>query len=219
TWEQDSTHLLTWNYAGTPGSLVKIEALRSGSVLATIASGHPIGSGGSGSYSLTFPSYTPLGSDYQIRVTSTTYPSFSDTSDAFFTIVPDSSSSITVVSPNGGENWTQGTTQTLRWNYTGNPGSTVRIEALRGETVLATVTSGYPIGSGDSGSYDLQFPYNPPPGSDYRIKITSTSNPGYTDTSDSMFTIVPAIMVVSPNGGENYALNSLLSMNWTYTGN
>ncbi|HQA80426.1 MAG TPA: Ser-Thr-rich GPI-anchored membrane family protein [Methanoregulaceae archaeon] len=219
TWEQDSTHPLTWNYAGTPGSLVKIEALRSGSVLATIASGHPIGSGGSGSYSLTFPSYTPLGSDYQIRVTSTTYPSFSDTSDAFFTIVPDSSSSITVVSPNGGENWTQGTTQTLRWNYTGNPGSTVRIEALRGETVLATVTSGYPIGSGDSGSYDLKFPYNTPPGSDYRIKITSTSNPGYTDTSDSMFTIVPAIMVVSPNGGENYALNSLLSMNWTYTGN
>jgi len=218
TWEQGSTHLLTWNYAGTPGSLVKIEALRSGSALATIASGHPIGSGGSGSYSLTFPSYTPLGSDYQIRVTSTSNPTFTDTSNADFTIVPDSSSSITVVSPNGGENWTQGSLQTLHWNYTGNPGSMVRIEALRSGSVLATVTSGYPIGSGGSGSYNLTFPYNTPVGSDYQFRVTSTSNPGYTDTSDAMFRILPAIRVVSPNGGENYALGSLLSMNWTSTG-
>jgi len=35
---------------------------------------------------------------------------------------PVSTPSFTVVSPNGGENWTRGTTQTIRWNYIRQPG-------------------------------------------------------------------------------------------------
>jgi len=35
---------------------------------------------------------------------------------------------ISVISPNGGETWTTGTTQTIRWSYSGNPGSKVEIE-------------------------------------------------------------------------------------------
>jgi len=66
---------------------VKIEALRSGLPLATIASSYPIGSGGEGTFNLTFPAYTPLGTDYQIRVTSTTSAACTDTSDAPFEII------------------------------------------------------------------------------------------------------------------------------------
>src|SRR5690606_23346931 len=63
------------------------------------------------------------------------------------------------------------------------------------------------------------FPFNTPLGSDYRIRVTSVSNPAWTDTSDDNFTISPAIHVTTPDGGENYPLGSTLPMSWDYTGN
>src|SRR5690606_32603221 len=136
---------------------------------------------GAGSYPLTFPYGTPLGSDYFIRVTSTSNVNDTDTSDAPFSVIPP----ITVIVPNGGEEWQQGSTQTIRWTYIGDPGSTVKIEALRGDTVLAVISPGIPIGSGGSGSMNLTLPKNAPAGASYRIRISSTSNPVYTDTSDA----------------------------------
>jgi len=51
-----------------------------------------------------------------------------------FRIVPSISPQLLIVtSPNGAENWTQGTTQTIRWNYTGDPGAYVKIELLKVE--------------------------------------------------------------------------------------
>ena len=172
-WKQGSSQTFTWTHSGDLGSTVKIEILKGTSPLATLKSDAPIGSGGSGSYTFTFPYYTPLATDYYIRVTSNANPAYSDTSEGAFSIA----SAITVVSPNGGENWQPGSTQTLRWNYTGSPGDTVKIEALRSGSVLATVSSSYPIGSGGSGSYDLPFPLATPLGTDYQIRVTSTSNP------------------------------------------
>jgi hypothetical protein len=96
---------------------------------------------------------------------------------------------ITVVSPNGGENWKRGTTQTIRWSYTGNPGSYVKIELLKGGTLNRTISSSVSIGSGGAGSYNWKIPTNQATGSDYRIRVTSTSNSSYTDTSNNNFTI------------------------------
>ncbi len=193
---------------------MNIEVLKGTSVLKVLPD-IPIGSDGSGSYSMTIPPSTPVGSEYQVRVTSAGNPVYSDASDDLFTI---SSPTITVAGPNGGDTYLQGSTQTIRWNFTGNPGPTVKIEALRGETVLATVTSSYPIGSDGSGSYNLTFPYSTPVGSDYRIRVTSTSNPAWTDTSDTFFGIIPAITVTSPDGGETWQPGTTHPITWTYTG-
>ena len=216
-WQLGSAQAVQWSYTGNPGSTVKIEALRGETVVATIP-GVSIGSGGSGSFNLTVPFSTPLGDNYRFRVTSTSNPAYTDVSDAPFTICADSGTSITLDTPNGNENYVQGSTQTIQWHYTGNPGPTVKIEALRGDKVLATVASSYSIGSNGTGSYDLTFPYNTPLGSDYRIRVTSNRNPAWTDTSDAPFTISPAITVISPNGG-SYPIGSILPMGWTYTGN
>jgi len=213
-----STLPMRWAYYGNPGTTVNIEVLKGTATLKTLA-GIPIGSGGAGSYSVTIPASTPLGADYKIRISSTSNAIYTDTSDAPFKIIANTSSSITVTTPNGGENWVQGSAQTLRWNYTGNPGTMVKIEALRGNSVLAVIAPSTPIGSGGSGSYDLMFPFNTPLGSDYRIRVTSVSNPAWTDTSDDNFTISPAIHVTTPDGGENYPLGSTLPMSWDYTGN
>ena len=186
-WQLGSAQSVQWSYTGNPGSTVKIEALRGETVIATVSS-VPIGSGGTGFFNLTVPFRTPLGDNYRFRVTSTSNPAYTDTSNAPFTISADTGSSITIVSPDGGEIWTLGSAQSVQWTYTGNPGSTVKIEALRGETVIATVSS-VPIGSGGTGFFNLTVPFRTPLGDNYRFRVTSTSNPAYTDTSNAPFTI------------------------------
>ena len=217
TFHVGSTLPMNWTYHGNPGSTVNIEVIKGGATLKTLP-GIPIGSSGSGSYSVTIPASTPLGTDYKIRVTSASTLTCTDTSNGSFAIGVDPGSSITVQVPNGGENWVQGSLHTLRWTYAGTPGTMVMIEALRGETVLAVITPGTPLGSGGSGSFDLTFPYNTPLASDYCIRVSSTTNPGYSDTSDHPFTIISAITVSTPNGGEEYKIGSALPMSWTYTG-
>lgn len=206
---------MSWTYHGNPGSSVNIEVLKGASTLKTLT-GIPLGSGGSGFYTVTIPFGTPLGNDYQIRVTSTSNPTCTDTSEGPFTIGIDSSISVNVVAPNGTENWVQGSAYSIQWAYTGSPGSTVNIEVLRGPSVMAVIP-GISIGSGGLGSFNVTIPYSTPVGTDYRIRVTSTSIPAYTDTSDGPFSINPAITVMSPDGGENYPIGTLLPMGWTYS--
>ncbi len=61
--------------------------------------------------------------------------------------------SIAVTSPNGGETWAGGTTQTIRWTYSGTPGSRVRIELMKNGVVNRTINSSTPVGSDGIGSY------------------------------------------------------------------
>jgi hypothetical protein len=92
--------------------------------------------------------------------------------------------SLTVTVPNGGETWKKGTTHTLRWTYTGAPGK-VRIELLKGGVVyrtLATVPS-------SSGQHSWTLGSGLALGSDYRIRITSTTIDTVNDTSDADFSI------------------------------
>jgi hypothetical protein len=95
--------------------------------------------------------------------------------------------SITVTSPNGGQSWKAGSTQTITWTYAGNPGPYVKIELLKGGILNRTVSSQTSIGSG---SFAWKLHPKQTPGGDYRIRITSTSDSSLTDTSDSNFTIL-----------------------------
>jgi hypothetical protein len=128
--------------------------------------------------------------------------------------------SVSVVSPNGAETWSAGSTQKIRWSRIGNPGSYVKIELLKGGVVNRTISS---FASTSNGSYNWNIPSNQAPGGDYAIRITSRSNSTYTDTSDNKFTIVgplpPAITVVSPNGGDTLLAGSTQKVQWSYTGN
>ena len=77
---------MSWSYAGNPGSTVTIEVFKGIQKMATLQN-IPLGSGGNGSYSVPgIPSGTPVGSDYTIAVTSTLYPTCTDTSDGMFAI-------------------------------------------------------------------------------------------------------------------------------------
>ncbi len=103
---------------------------------------------------------------------------------------------ITVTSPNGGETWQAGTTQTIRWTYTGNPGSSVKIELYKGGVLNRVIVLSTPI---ESGSYPWTIPSTQPPGRDYTVKVTSTTESTYSDTSDNPFTIsgIPGLFIVN----------------------
>jgi hypothetical protein len=217
-WKQVSAQTITWSYTGSPGSRVKIELLRGTAVNRVINASTPVGSHGSGSYNWTVPYNQITGNDYRIRITSTSDPAITDTSNANFTIsagVP-----ITVRVPNGGQNWKQGLPQTLRWSYTGSPGSRVRIELLRGTTVNRVINASTTIGSGGLGSYVWTVPYNQVLGSDYRIRVNSTSNAAFTDISNANFTISAGapLTVTVPNGGQDWKRGSTQTITWSYTG-
>jgi len=71
----------------------------------------------------------------------------------------------------------------------GNPGSKVKIELLKGGGFYKVLTRKTSVGSAGTGTYSWQIPANVELGSDYRIRVTSTSNSAYSDTSNANFII------------------------------
>jgi hypothetical protein len=129
------------------------------------------------------PSNQTPASDYSIRITSRAYGFCIDTSDSNFTVV---APTVTLTSPNGGETWAPGTIQTIRWTYTGGPGTYLKIELLKGGILNRTITS---LAVTSRGSFNWRIPVTQAPGADYSIRITSRTNSSWTDSSDLNFTI------------------------------
>ncbi len=221
-WVAGSTQTIRWTYTGNPGTYVTIELLKGGVFNRTIASFVSKGTGGMGSKTWTISSTQTPDNDYTIRITSTINritgtTTITDVSDSPFTVDPPS---ITVTSPNGGETRAAGSIQTVRWAYTGNPGTSVKIELLKGGVFNRTIASSASKGTGGAGSKTWTIPSTQIPDSDYTIRITSTSNGTVNDVSDGPFTIdPPSLTVTSPNGGEIWTVGSTQTIRWTYTGN
>ena len=104
-----------------------------------------------------------------------------------------------VASPNGGENWSRGTTRTISWNYSGNPGANVKIELLKGGELNRVINSSTPAGSGGYGSYNWLINSTQTLGSYYKVKVTSITNSTYADTSNNNFTISKPMIGVDIN--------------------
>ncbi len=112
--------------------------------------------------------------------------------------------SITVLSPNGGETWTPGTTQYIKWNSSNISSSYpwVLIDLnikndMYGDIGATTIAENLPNTSG-TGTYLWTIP---PDfkwlGSSYKIRI-STSPIGASDSSDSYFTIASSLQTNLP---------------------
>ena len=135
-----------------------------------------------GSHPWLIPAVQAPGTDYKVKITSTINASNNDTSDNNFTIpIP----SFTVVSPNGGENWTRGTTRFINWTSTENPKGYVKIELLKSGILSRTIVTS----TLNDGSQTWTIPATQASGTDYKIRISSTINPAYTNSSKSNFSI------------------------------
>ena len=208
-WTRGTTQTIKWNSTENPKSYVKIELMKAGIFNRTIIASTL----NDGSHPWLIPAALAPGKDYKIRVSSTTNLSNNDTSDNSFTIpVP----SFTVVSPNGSENWTRGTTQTIKWNSTENPKSYVKIELMKAGILNRTIIAS----TLNDGSHPWLILATLAPGTDYKIRVSSTTNLSNNDTSDNSFTIpVPSFTVVSPNGSENWTRGTTQTIKWNSTEN
>jgi Tfp pilus tip-associated adhesin PilY1 len=103
--------------------------------------------------------------------------------------VPAYGANITVTSPNGGEDWMAGTRHQITWNYSGlSDAGSVKIELWKGGSLNLLIQNGAPIGTGGSGSFTWEVLAGQATGSDYKIKISSTSS-STDDSSNADFTI------------------------------
>jgi hypothetical protein len=102
--------------------------------------------------------------------------------------------SIRVTSPNGGETWDIRGTRNITWENFGDPGSSVKIELSRdGGASWSTIVASTPN--------DRSHPWtvSAPDSTQCRIRVTSTSPEGYTDTSNANFTIYQDTTPPTPN--------------------
>lgn len=163
-----------------------------------------------GSYSWTIPTDLPVDADYTMRLTSLDFPDLT-VSTGRFSIVP-SSTYLLVTTPNGGESWEIGSTQTITWhdNFIGF----VQIRLLKGGQIVQTLANAA-IGIG---TFSWTIASTLTPGDDYKIRITNTDNTSIRDESDLAFTLsgaaIPSLTVLTPNGGETLTMGTPYSITW-----
>jgi len=121
---------------------------------------------------------------------------------------------ITVTSPNGGERWQRLRTVTVRWTWTGNPGPNVKIAIYDSEGWDGMISSSTP----NDGSFSILVPCDgrseATTRSDYKVKITSLSDPSVYDFSDGNFAIT-SFRVTSPGTGASWKRGTTHLITWT----
>ncbi len=186
-WTLGSTKAITWNaenYAGT----VRLVLFKGGSRFGNIATGLPAASG---SYSWTVgQTYdhgaAPAGSDYHFYLRSADN-TLVDRSDFRFSLI--SPSQLQLTSPNGGENWSKGSSHAITWKAQSGVTGTVRLVLFKNNTKIGQITTGidvavksytWVVGQHAGGTA--------PAGELYSIRILTTDGTE-SDFSDGPFTI------------------------------
>ena len=153
----------------------------------------------------------PVGVGYKIKIQAqgTAYADFSDIA---FSMSDYLDCDVTVMSPNGGENLTLGSTHKISWS-TFKPTGTLKITLLKNDVQVLEIGDGI---DPDSGFFMWQSPVlGLTPASDYKIKIEMNGT-AFWDTSNANFSLTaPTLAVVTPNGGENLTSGSDYNITWS----
>jgi hypothetical protein len=205
-WYVDSTYNITWTSGGTSGGVQIEYSVDSGTTWSDVITSMP----DTGAYPWTIPDVSSI--SCVVSVTDTN-GSLADTSDAWFRISP--TPTITVTSPNGGENWGENWAHYITWSSSNTSGK-VKIE--------------YSTDNGNSWIEEIActtdvspYAWTTPSISDTLLDtclVAITDTTGFpSDTSDAFFTIYPIyITVTSPNGGENWLADSTYDITWNSNG-
>ena len=169
SWEPGSSHYIYWTSTGNI-STVKIELYKGASFISTLTSG----TSNDGAYYWSLPISLVSGTDYRIKITSTIDSGVYDYS-SYFDIV---SKSIQVTSPTSSSSWVVGSSGSILWTSTGDI-SLLKIELYKGGSLHTIISSG----TSNDGYFSWTIPSSITPGTDYQIKITSTSDSGVYDYS------------------------------------
>lgn len=229
-WNANSSQPITW-YSSQVNN-VKIEyTLDNGYTWSIITNSTP-----SVGYFLwgALPNVSSTNARIRISDASDSYPS--DASDSVFTISPQPA--LKIISPDGGENWMSGSSQTIRWNALGKiiGGGRKSIPKLKSSPyfplTIANIKIEYTTNNGSSWFSIVQstpnngsFLWSPVPSQNSslcRVKISDADVGVPFAISDSAFVIYNNILrdisVKSPNGGEIWQAGTTQVINWGSTG-
>ncbi len=92
--------------------------------------------------------------------------------------------------PNGGEEFEQFSTQTIRWGS--NVDEPVDVILLKGGTPVDTLAAAIP----NSGKFEWQIPEDMEIGSDYSIKVASINTDSLKDESDANFSVIRENLII-----------------------
>lgn len=211
-WQTGTEHLISWskNFKDS----VKVVLLASDSVYSVLST-DAYGSG----YAWTIADTVPGGSNYRIGVYNAVDASIADTSTNYFTIDTVSSDTsavaktVTLVQPNGGENWAVKTEHLISWYD--NFSSPVKIELLHGGSLYSVIA---PSVSGNG--YGWTIPDTVPVDTTYKIRVINTSDTAVADTSNASFSILATplggvIKLIQPNGGDQWAHGTIHLVSWS----
>jgi hypothetical protein len=202
SWIDGASQNITWTSAGITGN-VNIELNRTypSTGWTTILSN--VANDGSEPWTVALPVTTTA----RVRISSISFPSVVDTSNANFTI---GTRTITVTAPNGGESLIEGTSQTITWtsaNLTGN--------------VDILLNRSYPLGTWENillnttNDGTQAWTVTIPTTTTARFRVRSVTYPTVMDESDGNFSIASrTITVTSPNGGESWVMGSVHALTW-----
>ncbi|MBN8702246.1 MAG: T9SS type A sorting domain-containing protein [Bacteroidetes bacterium] len=108
-----------------------------------------------------------------------------DQSDVVFTIT-NTATPITVITPNGGENWQACTTQTITWTASGTSQSYNLDYSTNGGSTWTSIANNYNA-TGNTCMYSWFIPNAI--SSNVLVKVTDANNSGFVDQSNATFTI------------------------------
>ena len=119
-----------------------------------------------------------------------------------------SAQSISVSSPNGGENWASCSVHNITWTQSGTSGFFNVEYSTNNGSSWASLATNY---SGTSFSWTVPNVST----SQALIRVYDYNNNTITDVSNAVFTITAAVTVTSPNGGENWQGGTSHTITWT----
>ena len=203
TWCVGSTREILWTSSNVEGN-VNITLRAPGGSSTTIASNIE----NTGSYEWTVQLMTDP--EYTVVVRSFSSTLISGESSGPVTIAD---SAITVLSPDGGEEFTIGASVPITWDSCNVPAGNVMIELSRdGGATWTTLFADTPNDGAEN------WTSTAPASAACRVRVTSLADPGISDTSNADFSLVSrGIRVDSPNGGEAWETGTTQYIRWTRT--
>ena len=192
SWEQGSNHNITWTPTGITSGTYRITLLKGGVPAGIVASGLPLSPH---SYNWTVGNtdspFQGAAANYRIQVEHQGGTALGFSNNAFAISEPPETpaDTITVTSPNRGENWRKGSSRDITWTSSGIVMGTYKITLWQGTTNKGVIATGLPaaqhlfkwtVGSVTGGSV--------PTGAGYKVKVELQAEP-IADDSDVTFTI------------------------------
>jgi peptidoglycan hydrolase-like protein with peptidoglycan-binding domain len=206
-WAQGTSQVIRWTPYGSVNSVI-ISLYQNGIYQKSLTGAIP-DSGGKWTWNI--PADQAIGSQYSIRVSRLSYPKDYIAKSNYFSIVE--KSSITILYPNGGENWVVGNINQIRWSTTGFSSSTPVQIGLRDTRYNPNLGEGEAIiiNTINSGSYSWTIPtkigsMTLGAGNVYQIVIyIEGGGPGKNDLSDNYFSIISSSTTCTDSdGGEDF---------------